>query len=748
MHRLLKHQLKQLDIDIQKKEIDKERFIKLTELISETYNKDDASISLIQNAQELSSEEMQELYTKQKEENRRHLDAIIAGIPDLMFLVDTEGNYLEVYAENKEHLLALPKEELLKASIPRVFDKKISDQLLDLIHNTIKTHALHAMEFELDLPNGNRYFEVRAIATGLQKNSNDTVVIISRDITIQKEQEANARLIETVFQEATEGIIIQNKNRIVIHVNDAAARILNTTRDLLIGKHSDYLSSMIPQHIKFQIHEAMTTKGVWQGEVVITPPDSPEIYSWLTLDAIMNTQNELNNIVVMMTDISEIHHSRNQMEYLASYDTLTDLPNRSLLFKQLKKSISSMKRRKKNGMLLFIDIDHFKEFNDNYGHQVGDKVLLSVAKQIESICRKEDILGRLSGDEFLLISEDVNDQQAVDKIIEKIHKIFKKPQQIDNLSLHISVSMGIALYPKNGTTPEALINAADQAMYSVKQQGRNNYAFYSQEMSDIANEYFFILHALKDAIHSKNFSLAYQPQLSLKTNQLIGLEVLLRCTHSRIENIPVARLISIAEETGLINKISHLVLDMICAQIYDWKLSKLKLPKIAINLSRKELSEENLLITIHTALSRYKIDPSEIELEITESALLHEDLLVKENILRLQKLGHTFSIDDYGTGFSSLSNIKTFQFDKLKIDKTFIDHLITNRDDQVIVSATISMAQKLGLKVIAEGVEIQAQADLLKKFGCDIVQGYLYSKPLIKEDMEKLLDKSYLPISI
>jgi diguanylate cyclase (GGDEF)-like protein len=312
------------------------------------------------------------------------------------------------------------------------------------------------------------------------------------------------------------------------------------------------------------------------------------------------------------------------MEYLASYDTLTDLPNRSLLFKQLKKSIASMKRRKENGMLLFIDIDHFKEFNDSYGHQVGDKVLLSVAKQITSICRKEDILGRLSGDEFLLISEDVNDQHAVDKIIEKIQKIFKKPQQIDNLSLHISISMGVALYPKNGNTPEALINAADQAMYSVKKQGRNNYAFYSQEMSDIANEYFFILRALKDAINSENFILVYQPQFSLQTNKLIGLEVLLRCCHSRIKDIPISRLISIAEETGLITKISQLVLNMICEQVYEWKLLKLNIPKVAVNLSRKELGEENLLITIHTALSRYKIDPSEIELEITESALLHE----------------------------------------------------------------------------------------------------------------------------
>lgn len=496
---------------------------------------------------------------------------------------------------------------------------------------------------------------------------------------------------------------------------------------------------MIPQKIKNDIDKDMTTKGVWQGEVEISPANAPKRYIWLTLDAIMSDKNELENVVIMITDISEIRYSRDQMEYLASYDTLTDLPNRSLLFKQLKQSIASMKRRKENGMLLFIDIDHFKEFNDSYGHQVGDKVLLSVAKQITSICRKEDILGRLSGDEFLLISENIHDEYAIDTITEKIQNIFKRPQQIGNLSLDISISMGIALYPKNGQTPEELINAADQAMYSVKKQGRNNYAFYSQEMSDVANEYFFILRSLKDAINSENFILAYQPQFLLKNNSLIGIEVLLRCTHSRIKDIPISRIISIAEETGLISKISEIVLNMVCEQIAEWKLLKLKVPKVAINLSRKELNEKHLVTTIHTALSRYKINPNEIELEITESALLHENIIVKDNIMRLQKLGHSFSVDDYGTGFSSLSNIRTFHFYKLKIDKTFIDNIITNTNDQVIVSATIGMAKKLGLKVIAEGVELQAQADILKDFKCDIVQGFLYSKPMNQEKITKLL---------
>ncbi len=696
MHKLLQHQLN-----------------KLISLVSETDNEEN--------------------------ENRLHLDTIISAMADLMYIVDKEGNFLEVYANNKEHLLPAPKEILLQTSIPNVFDAELSEHLMHMIQTVLKTKSLQSGEFTLTLPEGIRYFEQKVIPTGLIKDQSETVMIISRDITKRKQQEADARLIETVFQEASGGMIIEDKARNIIHANNTIGRMLGLSPSQLIGKNSEYLSTMIPQEINDKIDKAMMTKGFWKGEVEIRPPQSKKIYAWLTINTILDHEKEPDHILMMITDISGTSQSNNKMEYLASYDTLTDLPNRAFLFAQLKQSIASMQQQKRNGMLLFIDIDHFKEFNDNYGHQIGDEVLLSVSRQIKSICRKEDILGRLSGDEFLLISENVNNQHAVDSIIEKIQTIFKTPQKIGNLSLHISVSMGVALYPEHGKTPETLINAADQAMYSVKKQGRNNHAFYTKEMSLISNEYYFILNTLKDAIYHSNFTLAYQPLFFLKDMSLSGIEVLLRCSHSRLSHIPISRLISMAEETGLMPKITHLLLDMVCNQLYLWQMANIKLPEVSINLSQKELHEGNLLLTIHSHLSRYNIDPHDIELEITESALLQENVIVKENITRLQKLGHTFSIDDYGTGFSSLSNIKTFNFDKLKIDKSFISNLSTNENDRVIVSATIDMAKKLGLKVVAEGVETKEQATLLKSFNCDIVQGFFYSKPLNTEDIEKLL---------
>jgi len=547
-------------------------------------------------------------------------------------------------------------------------------------------------------------------------------------------------LLESLFNEAIEGIIIQDSQNNVIRINKAMESILNISRKNYLGKNVTFFSDLLSSKIKREINRTLHQKGSWQGEVDIKiPTKSKPIYIWLSFNIIRDEKGHIKNTIIRVNDMSKMYDSKEKMKYIDSYDKLTDIPNRALLFKRLKQSISSMERIKSAGMLLFIDIDHFKEFNDNYGHQTGDKVLQHVAKKIQSKCREEDIVGRLSGDEFLVICDNMHDQYAIYTMIHKIFNSFKPLQEIDNYLLNISLSIGIALYPKDGNTPEALINAADQAMYSVKKSGRNNYAFYTQRMSEIANEYFSMHTALKDAIATQNFSLVYQPQFSTKNNTITGIEVLLRCAHPSIKNVPIQRLINIAEETGIIHNISNIVLNMVCIQLYKWGMLGLNVPPIAINLSRKELHEKKLVYTIHEALTRYNLDATHIELEITESAFLHEDNAVQENIHILQKLGHTFSIDDYGTGFSSLSNIKTFSFDKLKIDKSFIDNLTSEKEDQVIVSATITMAKKLGLKVIAEGVETIEQANLLKLFGCDTIQGYLYSRPLMPSVMEELL---------
>jgi len=674
--------------------------------------------------------------------NRKYLKALLSSIPDLIFLVDRNGKYLDVFDEGKEHLLNLSKEEIIGRNIKDIFNTSLAQQFLETLENASSRQKLQYLEYELYRHGEKGCFEARVIPTHLKEFGIDVFMVIIRDITQKKQEENISRIIETVFEEATEGIIIEDAKRNVIHINPAMLRILNMKKEQLIGKHTSYLAQMLSPEIQQDIHMAMETKGHWHGEVEIVRKDQKTILGWLTIDIVYDNTDLPSNIVIMFTDISEIHLSRQKMKYLATHDALTDLPNRTLLFEHLNHAISKAKRHKKKGALIFIDIDGFKSINDNYSHRTGDLLLKEFAHRLSHIMRTSDIVGRLSGDEFLLILENIHSIEDLLGTIRKIKTLFQTPFLINGVDIDITVSMGIALFPSDGENADQLIHAADQAMYSVKSRGKNGFTFYSKEFSIISNEYFRIYHTLKKAILENNFSILYQPQFSLQDGSLKGIEALLRCNEPKLSDIPISRLITIAEENNIIQGISRFVMSRCCKQIGEWQTLLTVPMKIAVNLSRKELSDENLVQVIQENLSLCCINPEILEFEITESTLLQNTHYAKQNITQLRQLGCSFAIDDYGTGYSSLANLREFKLDKIKIDKSFIEDLENNENDRIIVSATISMVKQLGLTVLAEGVENDKQAALLQKFGCDEVQGYLFSHPLQKEEMTELL-RSY-----
>ena len=557
--------------------------------------------------------------------NEKYLEAIISAIPDLMFLIDSQGKYLDVFANNKEHLLYKPEVEIIGKNITDFFDPETSEKLFSLVKKAIETKALQCLEYELFISSKQEFFETRVIPTNFKEYGNDTVMVVVRDITTK----------------------LQSKNKIDI--------------------------------------------------------------------------------------------SRAEMKHLATHDDLTNLPNRTLIFEHLNHAITTAKRTGNDGALLFIDIDCFKDINDNYSHQTGDLLLQDFAFRLSHITRKSDIVGRLSGDEFLLILENINDMEDILSIIEKIRAQLMTPFSINDLSIETTVSIGVACFPANGDNADQLIHAADQAMYNVKKNGKDGFKFYTKEFSIISHEYFLIQNALRKAIKENDFTIVYQPQFSLHTSTLTGVEALLRCGNTDVKDIPISRLISIAEESNIIHSISRFVMQRCCQQIGEWQNLSLSPLKIAVNLSRKELSDENLVQLITENLSACNIKPGILEFEITESTLLQNSHSAKNNINELRKLGCSFSIDDYGTGFSSLSNLREFDLDKIKIDKSFISDLEQNNNDRIIVSATINMVKELGLTVLAEGVETKGQEKLLKEFKCDEVQGYLYSYPLSAEKITELL---------
>ncbi len=738
MNQLLLQQLKYVGLEAKSLTEHSKAMQQLLTLISESYDGNACSQILSNNPLYLTPEQINQLY-HQLHQEAYSLEEMIAVTPDLIFIVDREGKYIHVFSQGKEHMLYTPKEQIIGHYISDIFDPLMAEQFEQIIQRVLTSKQLQSIEYTLPIQNEPHYFEMRAMPTGVKVDGVTTVIAIVREITEQKKQEHISRLIATVFEEATEGMMIKNSNRTVIKINPAMLRILEVKEEEILGKRLDYLSKMILPEIKEQITQALHRDNHWQGEVQLQRKDKSTLLVWLSIDTLQDSSGALNNTVFILTDISKIQKQRDKMKHLATHDSLTKLPNRSLLYDRLEHSIASMQRNGQKGAVIFLDLDHFKDINDTYGHHVGDLVLQEFSHRLQHLIRASDTLGRLGGDEFLLIAENIKDRQHAQMIIKKLLTHLKEPFCIEQWEIESSVSIGAALFPHDGETTEALIHAADQAMYAVKKQGRNGFEFYSHKLSYFSNEYFSIRGAIKRALKEDNFEVLYQPQFSLYDGSLTGMEVLLRCHDSMVADIPISRLISIAEESGLIGGISQLVLKKSCAQIKAWHKLTLDPIKVAVNLSRKELSSPTLVETIKENLATCCIGPLILEFEITETILMKSSFTAQQNIKALREIGCLFSIDDFGTGFSSLSNLKEFDLDKLKIDQSFIRDLHESSDDRIIVSATIKMAQQLGLTVLAEGVETLQQKEILEQFGCDEVQGFLYSKPLTGAEMTQLL---------
>ena len=544
-------------------------------------------------------------------------------------------------------------------------------------------------------------------------------------------------IFESLFNEATEGIMIEDADRTVIAVNHNMLRFLGMNEEDVVGQNSSALAYSIGESCYSTIDKGIRSEGSWCGELEIITKEGGSKLASVSVDAIMQDGALLNN-VIMVTDISEIKHSRKQLEHIATHDTLTDLPNRVLLYDRLKVSIERVQRSDSLGAVIFLDIDNFKDINDNFGHVYGDELLKICADMLMSTLRAKDTVGRLGGDEFLIIIDELYVLEDIEGVAKKLLALFDQLIKVGDVEFDLSVSMGISVYPYNGTEVEKLINEADIAMYHIKQMGRNNYGFYSPELSAQSHEIFRVGRGIKQALRNDSFFMAYQPQISLSSGKLTGVEALLRCSESCLEDTSIEDLIAVAEKSSMIIEMGKRIFELICEQISIWNREGCPSCLVAVNLSRRQLSDRRLVEMVQETMALYNISVDQIEFEITESSLIQSHSLAQENMQRLRALGFCFSIDDFGTGYSSLSNLRNFSLDKLKIDRSFISELEKNRHDQIIVEATINMAKSLGLVVLAEGVETEAQAEILRSFGCDQMQGYLFSKPISAKAFENL----------
>jgi diguanylate cyclase (GGDEF)-like protein len=484
--------------------------------------------------------------------------------------------------------------------------------------------------------------------------------------------------------------------------------------------------------------------GHWSGEVWHRHADG-EIYpEWLSISAIYNVQGELQNFLGIFIDISSERQTQ-RIQQLAFYDQLTNLPNRSLLEDRLGLTLTGAARSGQKSALLVIDLDQFKSINDSLGHAVGDLLLQKTAIRISQCVREGDTVARLGGDEFAIVlsslphdySESVS---AVAAVAGKIGDALTPPFLIGDFNIVMTSSIGIAISPDDADTVGELLRKADTAMYHAKKEGRDNYQFHTEQMNVEAQKRLHIEHQLRRAIEETVFEIHYQPQV-LNNGQLVGVEALLRWPGSQIET---ARVIAVAEETGLIVSLGLWVLKQACKQMKAWEDAGLHdiIPSVAVNVSPRQFRQPNFVETVAEVLRSTGLDPSKLELELTESCLIDDVTATSVKLNQIKEMGVKLSVDDFGTGYSSLSYLKHFPLDTLKIDRSFIMDIERDSSDATITSTIILMAQSLGLGVIAEGVESNQQLDILHSYGCKLYQGFLFSRALSPVDLENRLSQS------
>jgi diguanylate cyclase (GGDEF)-like protein len=435
----------------------------------------------------------------------------------------------------------------------------------------------------------------------------------------------------------------------------------------------------------------------------------------------------------------QLEQANAQLQHVATHDALTGLPNRLLLGDRLEQMIAQAERRGRRFAVMMMDLDRFKSINDSLGHHSGDELLKEAARRLLARLRRTDTLARLAGDEFVVVLHEIASLRDAESVASSILQDISRPIALSGLEVHVSASIGISVYPENGTDAETLLQHADAAMYHAKKNGRNGFQFFTSTMNAFARERLELENGLRRAINRGEFELHYQPKVDVESGRIDSAEALIRWRHPQRGLIAPGGFIPVAEETGLIVSIGEWVLREACSQARTWQNSGVGSIRVAVNLSAQQFRQKNLVEVVGSALQEAGLEPRFLELELTESAVMHDAESSIEILRRLSGLGVRISVDDFGTGYSSLSYLRRLPLDKLKIDHSFIKEVTTSRDDAQIVRAIVSLAHSLHLKVIAEGVETQEQLAFLRDLGCDQYQGYLRSPPVTADAFARLM---------
>ncbi len=566
-------------------------------------------------------------------------------------------------------------------------------------------------------------------------------VVTFFDLTERLQAEAKSRLAATVFESTHEGVIIADAQGLIVAVNQAFTRVTGYTEEESIGRRPSMLQSgRHDPDFYAAIWQALAEAGHWQGEIWNRRKNGELYPELLSISAVRDQRGEVCNYVGIFTDISQLKESEAKLSHLAHYDPLTGLPNRLLLSSRLQHAIEQALRQEYRLAVLFLDLDRFKNVNDSLGHQVGDELLRAVTERLGQRLRAEDTLARLGGDEFVVLLERLHEPRDAALVARTMLDALAEPFVLARgHEVYIGASIGISLYPDDGLEVAQLIQHADVAMYQAKDQGRNAYGFYTQTLTENANQRLELETKLRRALERNEFVLHYQPQVNLSDGRLIGAEVLVRWRHNDDGLIPPNQFIPLAEETGLIIPLGEWVLREACTQWARWRAQGCSPISLAVNISPRQFRQQDLVQMVERILAETGMPASALELELTEGALMHQGVGAETTLRELKRLGISLAIDDFGTGYSSLAYLKRFPIDRLKIDQSFVRDISVDSNDRELVSTIIAMGRNLNLQVLAEGVETEEQLAFLTDKGCDAYQGYLYGRPLPVEAFSAML---------
>lgn len=672
---------------------------------------------------------------------------IFNAAPDAIFLLDAAGKIVMVNSK-AETMLGYRRDEM----VGQLVEMLVPDNLHVAHARHREQYSAHpeprAMSALLDLRARHKNGDEIPVAISLSRmeleNKYETIAVV-RDISTTREMENLLRRHSQEFQalvdNAPDVIARFDRDMRFLYANPAIDWAIGIDQGQCLGKTWNELGLPPTEADSWQqsVSEVFEHGVAAVIECDIDLPAQGLRHFHVRMVPERDMENRVISVLVIARDISARKRYEDQLRYQASHDVLTGLPNRSLIQDRLQQEIFHAQRNQTLLAVAYLDMDHFKDINDTLGHAVGDQLLRQAATRISGALRQYDTVARQSGDEFILLLPDIVHMENATIVADKIQDVLARPFQLGDQEVYVTTSLGLTLYPADGEDAETLLRHADIAMYRAKEEGRNTFRFYVSEMDARVRARIELEHDLRLAIKRSELILHYQPRVSLTSGAVLGFEALVRWNHPREGMISPDRFIGVAEDSGLIVPLGDWVLEAACRRMRQWQDMGLPAMRMSVNLSARQFRDPGLVERVTQIVSETRLDPAFLELEITESTVMHDSEAAIGTLRALKKLGVTLSVDDFGTGYSSLSYLKLFPIDVLKVDRSFVRDVTADPGDATIVHAIVTLAHSLGLVVVAEGAEEAAQAAFLRYVKCDELQGYYFSRPLPEGDAEQLL---------